>query len=358
MASKTYNVGIIGYGMSAKVFHLPLLKVVPDFRLHAIVQRTPKPDDDAGKDYPDIKRYGSSDELFADSDVDVVIVTTAPDSHYSLTEQALQAGKHVVVEKPFTPTSREAYKLVALAKEKGKILTVYQNRRWDSDFLTLSKLLKNGSLGRVVEFETHFDRHRPEIPQTESWKYKVIPGGGVIYDLGTHLMDQVVTLFGLPSRVTGFIGSQRERNPEGFHDSCMIILHFEGMKAIIKAAVVSPEVRQLRYWVRGDKGSFKKYHLDCQEDQLKEGLKPGDPSYGTEPKERYGTLSSILDGRAVSEVVPTVEPATYAEFYRKLARALGGDEAQIPVDPSSAALVIYLVEKAQASSDEGKTLDV
>ena len=268
----------------------------------------------------------------------------------------------VVVEKPFTPTSREAYKLVALAKEKGKILTVYQNRRWDSDFLTVSKLIKNGSLGRVVEFETHFDRHRPEIPQTESWKYKAISGGGVVYDLGTHLIDQVVTLFGLPNAVTAFIGSQRQHNPGGFKDSCMIILHYEsvhdGMNAIIKAAVVSPEVKQLRYWVRGDQGSFKKYHLDSQEDQLKEGMKPGDPGYGLEPKDRYGTLSSILDGQPISEVVPTVEPATWSEFYRKLARALGGDAAQIPVDPSSAALVIYLIELAQQSSEERKTMKV
>lgn len=264
----------------------------------------------------------------------------------------------VIVEKPFTPTSAEAKTLVSLAKEKGRLLTVYQNRRWDSDFLTVSNLIKDGSLGRLVEFETHFDRHRPEWPQTETWKFKALPGGGVVYDLGTHLIDQVVALFGMPKRVTGFVGSQREHNPTGLEDSCMLILHYNGMTAIVKAAVVSPEVNQLRYWIRGDKGSFKKYHLDCQEDQLKAGMKPGDDGYGLEGRERYGVLSKIEGGKATSETIPTVDSPTYAEFYRKLARALAGDDKQLPVDPRSAAEVIRLIELARESSESGRTLDV
>jgi predicted dehydrogenase len=238
------------------------------------------------------------------------------------------------------------------------LLTVYQNRRWDADFLTLSKCIKNGSLGRVVDFETHFDRHRPEAPKSDSWKYKVQPGGGAIYDLGTHLMDQVVHLFGPPKRITAFIGSQRDPNPTGFEDSCTILMHYDGMMATVRASVVSPEVNQLRYWVRGDKGSFKKFHLDCQEDQLKAGMRPSDSGYGLEPKDRYGVLTTSKDGEITSEVVPTVEPATYAEYYRKLARALAGDTKQLPVDPAEAALVIRLVELAKESSKSGKTLDV
>lgn len=262
----------------------------------------------------------------------------------------------VIVEKPFTPASADAKKLVSLAKGKGRILSVYQNRRWDSDFLTVARLIRNDSLGRVVEFESHFDRHRPEWPQTESWKYKGIPGGGAVYDLGTHLIDQVVTLFGIPQRITGFIGSQREHNPTGLEDSCMLLLHYGTMTAIVKAAVVSPEVNQLRFWIRGDKGSFKKYHLDCQEDQLKEGLRPGDDGFGVEPKERYGILSKIEGGRATSEVVPTIEEATYADFYRNFAKALDG--GQLPVDPDIAAEIIRLIELARESSRSGRTIVV
>ena len=262
----------------------------------------------------------------------------------------------MIVEKPFTTTSQEAEELIALAKRENRLLSVYQNRRWDSDFLTLSKYIKNGSLGRVVDFETHFDRYKPEAPK-DSWKLEQ-PAGAVIYDLGTHLMDQVVHLYGLPRRITGLLYNHREHNPSQFEDSCTVLLHYDGMQVTVKAGVVSPEVNQLRYWVRGDKGSFKKYHLDCQEDQLKAGMKPGDNGYGLEPKERYGVLNTAKAGKIGSEVVPTVEPATYAEFYRKFARALGGDISQLPVDPTTAAAVIRLVELAMESSHLGRTLDV
>jgi predicted dehydrogenase len=220
----------------------------------------------------------------------------------------------------------------------------------------LSKYIKNGSLGRVVDFETHFDRYRPEAPK-DSWKLEQ-PAGAVIYDLGTHLMDQVVHLYGLPRRITGLLYNERDHNPSQFEDSCTVLLHYDGMLVTVKAGVVSPEVNQLRYWVRGDKGSFKKYHLDCQEDQLRAGMKPGDNGYGLEPKERYGVLNTAKAGKIESEVVPTVEPATYAEFYRKFARALGGDISQLPVDPTTAAAVIRLVELATESSNLGRTLDV
>jgi len=171
-------------------------------------------------------------------------------------------------------------------------------------------------------------------------------------------MDQVVHLYGLPKRITGFSTTQREHNPTGFEDSCTVLLHYDGMLATVKVAVVSPEANQLRYWVRGDKGSFKKFHLDCQEDQLQEGMKPGDVGFGLEPRQRYGILNRAKGGEIETEIVPMVEPPTYAEFYRKFARALAGDKAQIPVDPEVAASVIRLVELAQRSLREGRTVDV
>ena len=246
--------------MLSQIFHIPLIKVVPELKLYAIVQRTPKPDDDAHQDHPDIKSYRSSEEMVGDSEVDVVVVSTAPTSHFELAKLALDHRKNVIVEKPFTPSSKEASELIAIAKKHGLLLTVYQNRRWDSDFLTLLKLLEEKTLGRVVEFETHFDRHRPEAPDPAStWKAKFLPGGGAVYDLGAHLIDQAVVAFGLPDKITGFVGSQRDHNPGEVEDSCTILLHYKtGLLATIKAAVVSPEEQQLRFWVRGDKGSFKK----------------------------------------------------------------------------------------------------
>lgn len=261
MAPKTHNVAVVGYGMSAKVFHLPLIQVVPEFKLYTIVQRNPQPNDDAGKDHAGIESYRSSEEMVKDPAVDVVVVTTIPTSHFELCKLALEHGKHVVVEKPFMPTSKEAEELIAIAKKHHRLLTVYQNRRWDTDFLTLSELLKEGTLGRVVEFETHFDRHRPGAPAGHTtWKAKSLPGGGAAYDLGTHLIDQVVITFGLPERVTGFVGSQRAHNPERIEDSCTILLHYDsrGLLATVKVGVVSPEVNQLRYWIRGEMGSYKK----------------------------------------------------------------------------------------------------
>ncbi|KAH8702452.1 putative NAD binding Rossmann fold oxidoreductase [Talaromyces proteolyticus] len=359
MASKTFNVGVVGYGFSAKIFHIPFITAVPDLKLYAIVQRTPKPDDNAEKDHPGVKLYHSADDLVKDSQVDVVVITTAPDSHYALTKLALDAGKHVVVEKPFVPTYKEAAELVALAEKQKKLLAVYQNRRWDADFVTLSKLVKNGSLGRVVEYESHFDRHRPEIPAAStSWKTKVMPAGGAIYDLGTHLLDQAVYLLGLPQRVTAFIGSQRENNTSGFEDSFTVLFHYDnGPLVTAKAAVVSPEEKQLRFWVRGDKGSFKKFHLDVQEEQLKAGILPGNSVYGLEPSDRYGVLTTIQNDQPVAETVPTVEGPTWVEYYRKLARALSG-EGDLPASGAEASQVIRLIELAQESSKQGKTLTV
>ncbi|KAJ5360280.1 hypothetical protein N7517_009471 [Penicillium concentricum] len=360
MASKTYNVGVVGYGFSAKIFHIPFVKEVPDLKLYAIVQRTPKQDDDAEKDHPGVKSFRTAEEMVQDPAVDVVIITTAPDSHFALSKLALEAGKHVVCEKPFTPTTQEADDLITISKKNNKQLAVFQNRRWDADFVTLSKLVKNGSLGRISEYETHFDRHRPEVPAADShkWKNKVIPGGSAIYDLGTHLLDQAVHLLGLPKRVTGFIGSARGVTSSSYEDSFTVLLHYaDGSMVTAKATVVSPEDEQLRFWVRGDKGSFKKYHLDIQEDQLKAGIMPQDKGYGREPSERYGTLTTIQNGKPVKEVVPTVEPPTYTEYYRKLVRALNG-EGELPASGVEAREVIRLIELARESSRTGRTLDV
>ena len=191
--------------------------------------------------------------------MDVVIITSPPDYHFEMAKSSLEAGKHVVVEKPFVPTAKEAAELAEISKKTGKKLAVYQNRRWDADFLTLKKILAEGTLGDIAEFETHFDRHRPDPPPGASWKNVDAEGHGALYDLGTHLLDQVYHLFGKPRKVTGFVGRQRRGVTDGAPDSFTAILHYDGPTIVTaKAGVVSPEEEQLRYWVKGTKGSFKK----------------------------------------------------------------------------------------------------
>ncbi|KAI9677383.1 MAG: hypothetical protein M1817_006335 [Caeruleum heppii] len=357
MSSK-FNVAVIGYGMSAKVFHIPLISSVPTLNLYAIVQRHPKPEDDAEKDHPGIKSYRSAEEMTKDTAVDLVVITTIPETHVDLTKLALDSNKHVVVEKPFTPTTDEADGLIELARTKSRLITVYQNRRWDSDFATLRRLIDQQVLGRVVEFESHFDRHRPQVPTTETWKTKAAPASGAIYDLGTHLIDQALVMFGLPERVTAFVGSQRQGGPEGFDDSCTILLHYpHSLLVTIKAGVVSPELEQLRYWVRGENASYQKFGMDCQEDQLKSGMKPGDQGFAVEAEQTHGYLTTIDGDLPRRRRFPPVDPPTYAEFYRQLAHALAG-KGKVPVDAQEARNVIRIIELARQSSRDGRTVPV
>lgn len=268
MSPSTFRTAIIGYGMSAKVFHIPLVEALPEFKLYGIVQRTPKSNDDASKDHPGIKLWNSADEMFKDKDVDVVIVTSIPEAHFEHAKKALEAGKHVVVEKPFCPTSKEAHELVQIANKTGKLLTVYQNRRWDLDLLTLKQVIAEGHLGEIAEFETHYDRFRPELPapSAQTWKNKNVPAGGALYDLGSHLLDQVYHLFGAPKSVTGFVGVHKRGVPDCAPDFCTVLLDYgeqEGKPSFVtvKSSSLSPEEEQLRFWVRGSKGSFKKARL-------------------------------------------------------------------------------------------------
>ena len=277
--SAAFNVGIIGYGLSAKIFHIPYIKATPQFAVRAIVTRSNATE--AQEDNPEATVYESVTELVQDDDVNVVIVATPPDTHFDLASRALKAGKHglssprflvprlepsirgcisiqfvtntiaVVVEKPFAPKVSECDTLIHLAKERNRILTVYQNRRWDADFATLRRLLADNTLGTVLEFESHFDRYTPPeilIPGPGE------PGTGVIYDLGTHLIDQALVLFGLPERVTGFLSM--------LDDACTVLLHYRsGLLITLKASATSAETEQLRFWVRGKTGAFRKVWL-------------------------------------------------------------------------------------------------
>lgn len=298
--------------------------------------------------------------MFADKSIDIIVITTTPDTHFLFTKSALESGKHVIVEKPFVPTSSEAQQLIDISEKTGKLICVYQNRRWDSDFLTVQQLIKEGKLGSVVEFETHFDRYKAERPATWKGNLTMEHAGGVIYDLGTHLIDQAYVLFGMPQSVLAIFTNQRNDGaPEP--DSITVLLRYGngGPLVTAKAAVLSVETEQLRYWVRGSKGSFKKFHLDVQEDQLKAGLKPGDKGFGIESDDRSGTLVVQDGGKPIGRTHKNVEPLTYASLYDGFSKAIqGGGEAAVPVKASEARDVLKIIEAARQSAQSGKAVDL
>ncbi|KAH6975305.1 hypothetical protein BKA56DRAFT_489836 [Ilyonectria sp. MPI-CAGE-AT-0026] len=356
MAGKTFNVGIVGYGASAKIFHIPFITQTPQFKLYSIVQRSPKEGNSAPNDYPDLKHYTDYKALFADPSVDLVVIGTPPDNHFELTKAALESGKHVLTEKPFVPTSAEADKLIAIAKENNRLICVYQNRRWDSDFLTVKHLVSTGALGRVVEFNTHFERYKPQA--STNWKndLTIAQGGSALFDLGTHLIDQVYTLFGMPQSIHGRTLNQREGtydfvNPDGVTAE----LTYPGLLVHVRISIMSAEVVQPRFWVRGTKGSFQKWGLDPQEEQLQAGWKATDAGFGKDdPKNLKLTLVGD-DGVPKAAAAPLFEPQTYKAFYAELAKAIeSGKEEDVPVKASQARDVLQLLEGLLESAKTGK----
>ena len=350
--------------MSANIFHIPFIGLTKNLALHSIVQRSPKADSSAPEDHPAVKHHTSVEPLLADPEVDVVVITTPPDTHYQLARTALENGKHVLVEKPFVPTSAAAEELVALARSRGRVLCVYQNRRWDADFLTVRHLLADGTLGRVVEFETHFDRFRAGRPTNWKASLSMAKGGGVIYDLGTHLIDQAFVLFGLPSSVSGKFVNQRDgRIVDGVGeepDSLTATLSYAetGTLVHVRIGVMSVETKQVRFWVRGTKGSYHKAGLDPQEDQLKGGMKASAADFGYEEASRAGRLCVAREDGSVEErACPTVEPATYLKFYELFAKAVEtGSESDVPVPASQAAQVLRIIEAVKESAKTGKEI--
>ncbi|KAH6603184.1 hypothetical protein Trco_007959 [Trichoderma cornu-damae] len=358
MASKTFNVGVVGYGLSAKVFHIPFIITTPGLKLHSIVQRSPKAGDSAPADYPSLKHYTSSDDLVADSEVDVIVVTTPPDNHFDLTKKALEAGKHVLTEKPFVPTSAEAQELADVARQSGRLVCVYQNRRWDADFLLAKHLIEKGALGRVLEYNTHFDRYRADAPASWKGQLGISRGGSALFDLGTHLIDQAYVLFGLPQSVHGRLLNQREGRAEFETPDAVSaqLAYADGLLVNVNISALSAEANQLRYWIRGTKGSFRKFHLDPQEDQLRAGGKPTDAGYGVESTAN-SSLTAVDEATGKSSQVPVPElvPETYRAFYGDFAKALESGKAEdIPVKAEQARDVLRIIEGILESAKTGK----
>ena len=344
------QVGLIGYGLAGRVFHAPTITAVPALQLAQVVQRQ---GDEARQRYPWVEIVRESEALLKDPAIELVVIATPNTSHFALAEAALQAGKHVVVDKPFTTTAAEAERLMTLAQAQQRVLSVYHNRRWDGDFLTVQKLLAGGHLGRLVEYESHFDRFRPGL-KANAWREAAVPGSGILYDLGSHLLDQAVVLFGLPRALTADIRIQRTGGV--VDDSFALLLHYdEGLRVTLKAGMVVREPSP-RFVLHGTAGSFIKYGLDPQEEALKNGRTPLEPNWGSEPAAQWGTLNTSLDGLVVRGTVATL-PGNYLAFYQDVAEAIlkGREPAVTAVQAHQ---TMRLLELAQQSHEEGRRLEV
>ncbi|WP_448098597.1 oxidoreductase [Luteibacter yeojuensis] len=341
--SQPIPTGLIGYGTAGAFFHAPLIAAAEGLRLAAIGSRR---SDDILRDFPEAKAYENPQDLVTDPAIELVVIATPNESHASLARAALEAGKHVVVDKPFTLSAAEAEALIALASERGRKLSVFQNRRWDNDFLTVRRLVEDGRLGEVAYYEAHFDRFRPEIKL--GWRETEAPGSGLLYDLGAHLIDQALVLFGCPLAVTADVTRQRAaaRADDYFH----LVLDYGRRRAVLHASVLVRDPGP-RYLVHGDGGSFVKYGIDGQEAALRAGRRPGGEGWGEEDAALFGRFTDA-DGSAT--VIETL-PGRYTAFYDGVAAAIR-DGAPLPVEANDARDVIRVIEAAQVSARERRTV--
>lgn len=339
--------GIASFGMSGKVFHAPLLNNHEGFHLKTIVERSKN---EASALYPDVEIVRAFDTLLQDDKIELVIINTPDPTHYEMALAAIQAGKHVVVEKPFTQTLEQANALIEAAKQKGVMLSVFQNRRWDGDFLTVQRVIKNNLLGKLVEFESHFDRFRNFI-QPGTWKEKAEAGAGMVYNLGSHLIDQAVVLFGMPDAVNAEI---RILRPGGEVDDCFDIrLSYNDVKVTLKASILVRETVP-KYFLHGINGSFLKSGLDVQENALKAGGIPGTQGWGTEPEQNWGVLNTDIDNLHFKGKIETV-PGNYLAYYDNICDHIVEGKS-LAVKPEQAADTIKIIEAAFKSNELNKTI--
>lgn len=345
MIMEKIKTGLAAYGMSGQVFHAPFLSTLPQFELTAITERSKELSRDK---YPQARIVRSFDELIEMDELELIVVNTPDSTHYDYARRALEAGKHVIVEKPFTLSVEDGEGLVALAAEKGLTLSVYQNRRWDCDFLTVKDILAKGLLGRLVEFESTFPRFRNFI-KPETWKETGELGGGLTYNLGAHVIDQAVQLFGMPEAVFADIDRMRA----GSKVDDYFIIHLlkpskaPEVKITLKAGYLMCE-SEPRFVLHGTEGSYVKYGLDPQEADLTKGLLPSAPHWGEEDKAHWGILHTEKDGISVREPYPTL-PGNYAAFYENIYRHIRQGEP-LQSDAREVVGVIRLIEAAWDSS--------
>lgn len=345
--------GIIGYGLSGRVFHAPFIDVVDGFELTKISTSRPEKIKMIEERYPITSIVPDGKGIIDDPEIDLVIVTSPNTDHFRWAREALLAGKHVMVEKPFTINVAEADELIEIANRNKKILTVYHNRRFTSDTKTVKKILESGLLGDVRDYESHFDRYRANPRPAGAWREQPLPGSGIFYDLGAHLIDQALWFFGMPQAVTAEINSQRPWAKADDHFD--VRLHYPTFTATLKSGMLC-KIPGPTYMIHGTNGSFVKYGLDVQEATLDGGAVPKGKDWGREPENIWGTINVDYKGVKIQGKVES-EPGDYREYFMNLRDAICG-ESEIMVKPEEARNVIRVIELAFQSSKERKTIDV
>ncbi len=337
---------ILSYGMSGEVFHAPLLAVHRGFKLKKIWQRTSSK---ASLHYPEVKVVRSLEDILHDQEIELVIVNTVNETHFDFASKAIAAGKHVVLEKPYTNTVNEGQKLIELAKHSKTVLSVFQNRRWDGGFLTVKNVIEWGMLGNIVEFEAHYDRFRNQV--TSTWKETPGNGSGILYNLGSHMLDQALMLFGMPISIDARLGAHRPgAKVDDYYD---IRLKYPDLNVTVKSSYVVREPGP-QYVVHGLKGSFVKYGYDPQEEALKKGQKPGSLGWGTEPESYWGKLNTQINGLHFEGKIETL-PGNYLAYYQNLYEHIR-EGAELIVKPEQALQVIRLIEAAEQSNVDQRAI--
>jgi scyllo-inositol 2-dehydrogenase (NADP+) len=347
MQPQPINVGLIGFGFAGRTFHAPVIRAVSGLRLAAILQRK---GDDAAKAYPDVRIARTIEELLASDSIQLVVIATPNPSHFDLTRQCLLAGRQVVIDKPFATTYAEAAELVALAEKCGRLLSVYQSRRFDGDFKTLRNLIASEALGRIVQYESHYDRYRLQL-RPGAWREQVGAGNGVWFDLGPHLIDQALTLFGAPEAVSADV--RIERDGAMVDDAFDVTLRYPRLRVFLRGTMLASKLAP-HFLIHGTKGSYVKHGLDPQENALKRGETPGGPGWGKEPPEAWGTLTHVEGDKIEERTIPT-EAGNYCEYYENVRDAILG-KATLAVTPQAALSVMHVLELAQQSSRERRVI--
>ncbi|MAR73935.1 MULTISPECIES: oxidoreductase [Halomonas] len=345
MKTQTLNVGLVGYGMAAKTFHAPLIQAAPGLELTSVVSSDA---DKVLRDLPDVTVHAKLNELLEVRHVDLIVIATPNEQHYAMAKAALAAGKHVVVDKPITVSASEARQLRAQADRSELLLSVFHNRRWDCDFLTVRKLLEQGRLGRVTSFTSRFDRYRPAV--NNRWREQHKPGGGIWYDLGPHLLDQAIELFGMPRAILLELASARDGAE--VDDDFLALLEYDRLRVTLQASSLVAEPSP-RFVVHGTEGSYSIYGLDPQEGWLKQGLMPSE-DWGVDDAPGQLTLNrgSAEEPDLVTEEWLS-EPGNYPAFYTAVAQTLlHGDPP--PVSGEQAVDVMTLLEAGLDSYRQGR----
>jgi predicted dehydrogenase len=343
--TKDLRVGVVGFGLAGRIFHSAVIAETPGLELGSIVQRH---GDEAAKAYPGVQIYHSVEEMLRNQSIPLVVVATPSESHYEIALECLRAGRNVLIDKPFTLSSDEAHRLIDVARERGVLVTAYQNRRWDGDFLTLRHVLASGVLGRVVSYESHFDRFRA-APRLDVWRESGEPGGGILFDLGPHLIDQATTLFGNPESVWADVRIERE--DATVDDAFDVLLKFARVTVLLRSTLTAVRPGP-RFVVHGTKGSFVKWGLDPQEDALRAGAKFSDPGFGKEPESNWGEL--FVAGEPPKKI--KTAPGDYRGIYANVRDAILG-RAMLEVTPEQAWRTTRLIELARDSSREGRRIE-